>query len=199
MSAYRPFRREDYGLARAVIAAVAVKPGPEPQNTANTARGIARTSAPEAASPPVARDKPRTDAALSPPPPPPLDGPSAWRDALLALSPDRDPCPGFRLGAWARVQGNARDFLHRHGKEAESLGWTAVELLGVHPTVGVIRVDHCGALMLPAAGRVESVEAEAIRYAGGFTYRRSSMPVGAVPVWAFGPDSIRLTPKGAAP
>jgi hypothetical protein len=184
VSTCRPFRREDYGLARAAIAAVAVKPGPEPQNTANTARGIARTSAPEAASPPVARDKPRTDAAPSPTPP--LDGPADWRAALLALSPDHDPCPGFRPDTWARVWASAPDFLDRHGEEAERLGWTANELCGVHPVVGVIRVDFCGALMLTVPGRVASVEAKAIRYTGGLVYRRSAMPSAAVPVWAFG-------------
>jgi hypothetical protein len=56
----------------------------------------------------------------------------------------------------------------------------------VHPVVGVIRVDHCGALMLTVGGRVESLEAEAIRYAAGLTFRRSPMPGGAVPVWNFG-------------
>jgi hypothetical protein len=29
---------------------------------------------------------------------------AAWREALLALSPDRDPCPGWRPGAWVRVR-----------------------------------------------------------------------------------------------
>jgi hypothetical protein len=40
-------------------------------------------------------------------------------------------------------------------------------LFGVHPVVGVVRVDHAGALMLTVGGRVESVEAEAIRYTSG--------------------------------
>jgi hypothetical protein len=102
------------------------------------------------------------------------------------LSPDRDPCPGFRPGAWARVQANALDCLDRHGAAALPLGWTATELCGVHPTVGVIRVDCIGALMLTVPGRVESVEGEAIRYAGWLVYRRSPMPVAAVPVWNFG-------------
>ena len=78
----------------------------------------------------------------------------AWRDALLALTPDRDPCPGFWSNAWARVQANALAFIEQHGAAAHGLGWTAQELFGVHPTLGVIRVDHGGALMLSAAGRV---------------------------------------------
>ena len=78
------------------------------------------------------------------------------------LSPDRDPCPGFRHNTWARVQANALDFVNRHGAEAHGLAWTVETLFGVHPMVGVVRVDFCGALMLSAAGRVASVEADAI-------------------------------------
>ena len=106
MSAFRPFRRADYGFIPATVAT------------------LATVSA----------------AAV------------AWRDALFALSPDRDPCPGFRPGAWARVWSNALDFIDRHGTEAHRLGWTAEELFGVHPALGVIRVDRTGALMLSSAG-----------------------------------------------
>ena len=119
-------------------------------------------------------------------PAPALDGPHTWRTALLVLSPHGDPCPGFRPYGWARFLGNALDFLHRHGAEAARLGWTDVELFGVHPVVGVVRVDHAGALMLSVGSRVESVEAEAIRYSAGLVYRRSGAPAAAVPVWNFG-------------
>jgi hypothetical protein len=80
------------------------------------------------------------------------DGPHAWRDAPLALLPDHDPCPGFRPDAWSRAWSNALDFIERHGAEAHRLGWTAEELFGVHPALGVIRVDRTGALMLSSAG-----------------------------------------------
>jgi hypothetical protein len=114
-----------------------------------------------------------------------IDGTGGWREALLALPAGRDPCPGFRPDAWVRVLADAIAFLDRHGGEAHALGWTAEELFGVHPVVGAIRVDHCGALMLSAAGRVASVGAGAIRYAGGLVFRRSPLPAAAVPVWAF--------------
>ena len=93
------------------------------------------------------------------------DGPSAWHKALAHLSPDHDPCPGFRPNTWARVWANALDFIDRHGAEAHGLGWTAEELFGVHPVVEVIRVDCCGALMLSSTGRALAVEADLIRYA----------------------------------
>jgi hypothetical protein len=136
------------------------------------------------------------------------DGPQGWRDALLRLSPDRDPCPGFRRNAWVRVWTNALDFIERHGDEAHGLGWTAPELFGVHPAVGVIRVDHCGALMLTVAGRVLAVEADAIRFANGhgrgppvggppvagLTFRRSFGSGESVLVWTFGQADRRTPP-----
>ena len=72
------------------------------------------------------------------------DTPAGLGDALLAHSFARDPCPGFRLDAWARARANALDFIERHGPEAHRLSWTAPELFGVHPEVGVVRVDGWG-------------------------------------------------------
>ena len=117
----------------------------------------------------------------------------AWREALLGHSPDRDPCPSFRPGAWARVQANALAFIERHGAEEHRLGWTAEELFGVNPALGVIRVDRTGALMLSSAGRVLAVAADLIRYANGLAFRRCSGSGASVPVWNFGrADAIHL-------
>ena len=110
----------------------------------------------------------------------------AWREALLGLSPDRDPCPGFRARAWPRVQANALDFTDRHGAEAHAHRWTAEELFGVHPVVGVVRLDCAGALMLSVAGWVLGIEADVIRYENGLAFRRSFGSGASVPVWTFG-------------
>src|ERR671913_311072 len=138
MTSYRRFDLADFPSAPATLAKVATLQADETRTVANVAS--------------VARQIAETRILAS--------DPAAWREALLALSPDHDPCPGFRPDAWARVQGNALDFLDRHGEEAARLGWTDVELFGVHPSRGTIRVDHTGALMLSVGGRVESVEAE---------------------------------------
>jgi hypothetical protein len=117
----------------------------------------------------------------------------AWREALLGLSPDRDPCPSFRPNAWARVWSNALDFIERHGAEEHRLGWTAEELFGVNPALGVIRVDRTGALMLSSAGRVLAVAADLIRYVNGLAFRRTFGSGVSVPVWNFGrADAIHL-------
>jgi hypothetical protein len=78
-------------------------------------------------------------------------------------------------------------FVEGHGTRAVALGRTAGELLGVHPVVGTIRVDCCGALMLSSAGRVTQVEAGLIRYANELAFRRAPEPRPSVPVWSFGP------------
>jgi len=89
-------------------------------------------------------------------------GPAIWREALLALPAGRDPCPGFQFRGWAHVRANALAFLEDHGERAAALGWTAEELFGVHPVVGVVHIDWGGALMLSNPGRVVQVEANLI-------------------------------------
>ena len=86
---------------------------------------------------------------------------------------------------WEEMRAAAIDFIDRFGEDAVALGWTVTDLFGVHPTVGVIRVDYCGALMINAR-RVEAIGDTWIRY-GNQTYRRDrpGRPVG-VPVWEVG-------------
>jgi hypothetical protein len=74
------------------------------------------------------------------------------------------------------------------------MGWSTVELFGVHPIVGVRRVDCCGALMVSSGSPIAEVTPALIRYRNGLAYRR--MPPGgpSVPVWQVaaeqdGPDA----------
>ena len=87
--------------------------------------------------------------------------------------------------ASARGREAAIDFLDRFGEDAIALGWTATDLFGVHPAVGVVRVDYCGALMI-SGERVRAIESDKIRF-GMTTYYRNlpGRPVG-VPVWEIG-------------
>ncbi|MCJ2006629.1 hypothetical protein [Methylobacterium sp. J-092] len=71
-----------------------------------------------------------------------------WRDALEAMKPTVPPCPGLSALRWQEMREAAIDFLDRFGEDAIAFGWTATDLFGVHPTVGVVRVDYCGALIL---------------------------------------------------
>ena len=108
----------------------------------------------------------------------------AWCLGLDRLSPDIPPIAGFRRGAWPGIYAVCKRFLSEFGEQAEALGWTAAELFGVHPVVGLNRVDCCGALII-ARAPVVSVTAEAITYANGLVYRRTPHAGPSVPVWEF--------------
>ena len=101
------------------------------------------------------------------------------------LSPASDPCPGFRAGQWSRVHAAALEFLANHADAAADLGWTTLELFGVHEIVSVRRVDCCGALMVSNGSAVVEVAPDLIRYADGLAYRRARPEGPTVPVWEF--------------
>ncbi len=86
---------------------------------------------------------------------------------------------------WEKIRESAIAFVDQFGDEAVALRWTAADLFGVHPSAGVIRVDHCGALMI-SGERVRAIESDRIRF-GLTTYYRDlpGRPVG-VPVWELG-------------
>lgn len=107
----------------------------------------------------------------------------AGMSGFALLSPDREPCPGFRR--WPKVHAAARYFLDVHAEPAKAFGWSDLELFGVHPIVGATRVDYCGVLML-GHDRVVAVSADAIGFANGLVARRHAVPTDAVLVWDFG-------------
>lgn len=108
-----------------------------------------------------------------------------WRDALAGLSPDVAPCPGFRPREWPRVLSRALDFLDEFGPQAVALGWTAPRLFGVHPSAGIVRVDACGALVLPITGAVRIITATEVRF-GYLTHREKPGQPQGIPIWRFG-------------
>lgn len=104
-----------------------------------------------------------------------------WRRKFYGLNSYNPPCLGFRPGEWPRIFDAAHDFLERHAEAAHALGWSTLDLFGVHRTVGATRVDCCGALML-SGPFASSVEADCIRF-GHLTYYRRPADPEAVPVW----------------
>src|SRR3954468_19245900 len=111
---------------------------------------------------------------LSPAPAPAADHTTLmadWKQGLARLAPTRAPCPGFRTGQWPRVHA------------AAAMGWSTVALFGVHPVVGVRRVDCCGALMVSNGSPITEVTPECIRYRNGLAYRRTPLGGPSVPVW----------------
>jgi hypothetical protein len=110
----------------------------------------------------------------------------AWRDGVESLNPAKSPCPGLHGEAWQKTHAVMLDFLDRFGEQAQDLGWTDLDLFGVHPTIGAGRVDHCGALTLGPKD-AQAIDADRIHF-GNTTFYRTVMgylrPRG-VPIWAF--------------
>jgi hypothetical protein len=115
---------------------------------------------------------------------------------VAELPATRMPGPGAREGEWNGVRSRALTFLDTMGHLAGGLGWTVLDLLAVHPVVGVARVDYCGALLLGCGSPVQLITAETIVYVNGLKFRRGRMPVDAVPVWAWGESSPALDLQG---
>lgn len=100
------------------------------------------------------------------------------------MKPSVVPCPGLTFQKWQGVHAAALDFLDRHADDAARLGWTTLQLFGVHPDNGVIRSDFCGAMVL-SGDMVSAVEENAIVFQRTRYYRNTiGKPAGAVPIWA---------------
>ena len=121
-----------------------------------------------------------------------------WTQGLARLASTRDPCPGFRTGQWLSIHAAALDFLASTAEASAAMGWSTVELFGVHPVVGVSRVDCCGALMVSSGSLIAEVTPALIRYRNGLAYRRTPPGGPSVPVWAFGAEGAAST-AGAPP
>lgn len=112
--------------------------------------------------------------------------PNLWRKVFLDLRSSVVPCPGFTLQSWGGTHKKCIDFLDRWADEAVSLGWTTLELFGVHPQAGIVRPDFCGAIVISDA-KVSAVTTSRIAFLNTAFYRDTpGRPSGAVPLWLFG-------------
>jgi hypothetical protein len=112
--------------------------------------------------------------------------PAEWRTGLTALDPNRPP-PNFPAPWWRGVIRDAQLFLSVWGRQAADLGWTALDLFGVHPKVPAARFSHMGLLLLVNGGRVVVISAESaiIEQQSGsrLTYTRRPPEPECVPLW----------------
>jgi hypothetical protein len=110
--------------------------------------------------------------------------PQAWRESFLAMKPSVVPCPGLTAQSWQAVHAASLNFLDKHADEAGRLGWTTLQLFGVHPDLGVIRSDFCRAMVL-SGDLVSEAHADFIRFERTRYFRNvPGRPKGAVPIWA---------------
>jgi hypothetical protein len=96
------------------------------------------------------------------------------------ISPDR----------WQEVISDAEIFLARWGSAAHSLGWTALDLFGVHPRAPAARFDVIGLLLLVQGGAVVALTADAAtirRKTGALLSCRRPVAPGAILISAVRP------------
>jgi hypothetical protein len=75
---------------------------------------------------------------------------------------ERQNCPDWLPpDRWNEVLSDAEIFLSRWGSAAHSLGWTALDLFGVHPTAPAVRFDVMGLMLLTQGGAVVALTADA--------------------------------------
>ncbi len=104
--------------------------------------------------------------------------PDAWTQGvadLLAM-----PCPASCPNAkWQVLREDAYLFLRDHAARAHGLGWTVLDLFGVHPVKPWVRFDHMGLVPLLNGARVTAlsdIEAVVEKPNGArLTFRRRAM------------------------
>ena len=75
---------------------------------------------------------------------------------------------------WQLCLGDALRFFGKWGRQAHKLGWTAHDLLGLHPTAPLARHDEMGLLWTLRGQSVADLGARAAKLSGGLTMRRRS-------------------------
>jgi hypothetical protein len=115
-----------------------------------------------------------------------------WIASFNTLDHATVPCPGFKdLEHWQKQRVVAFDFLGSamrpsFAKLAHDLGWTNIELFGVHEKVGIVRLDYTGAVLISPRPWVTQVTTELIRFSDGLAVRRGQVSPDAIPIWRFG-------------
>jgi hypothetical protein len=113
----------------------------------------------------------------------PFDGlPDDWQAILNELK-GATPVDGFGDARWTSLVDDAEVFLARWGEAAHLLGWTALDLFGVHPVAPAVRFDVMGLLPLLQGASVVALtkdEARMRRPSGALLTFRRVAQAGAV-------------------
>lgn len=112
--------------------------------------------------------------------------PSEWTGGVEQLLLTGAP-RGFPDDMWRQLGEDAVRFLDKWGPEACRLGWTTLDLFGVHPAAPTVRYDAMGLVPLIRGSEVISItdRSATTRQPSGacLSYIRG-VRVHAVPVWA---------------
>jgi hypothetical protein len=110
-----------------------------------------------------------------------------WRGGLERLR-GHPPPSGFREPAWRQFKLDAIALLRTHGPRLAALGWTTLQLFGLHDTHPSVRVSHSGLARFLHGGTIVDVtrrHARIRRRSGSvLTFYAVDDQSGAVPAWA---------------
>jgi hypothetical protein len=98
------------------------------------------------------------------------------------------PAPaGFAERNWHQLKLDALALLRDHGDRLAALGWTTLDLFGLHRTLPAVRVDASGLVRFIHGGTITGITATTagIRRPTGavLTYRRTAPHPDTVPAW----------------
>ena len=106
------------------------------------------------------------------------EAPAEWH-AILAELERYNPVDWLPPDRWSAMLLDAEHFLARWGSVADRLGWTALDLFGVHPSAPGGRIGCWGLLLLIQGGEVLALseDAAAIRMTSNatLTFRRADL------------------------
>ena len=111
--------------------------------------------------------------------------PRSWAESFARLD-IAEHRPDFSEKAWRELIEDGGRFLDRWANDAARLGWTALDVFGVHPAAPSTTYDAIGLVPLIRGGDVVAIGSDraTIRTQGGtlLTYLRRPQP-GAIAVW----------------
>jgi hypothetical protein len=118
----------------------------------------------------------------------PIGLPAEWLEGLSQLQ-TVSPHPAYGWDHWHQLTRDAERFLLDRGERAAELGWTTLDLFGVHPAAPTARYDAMGLLPLIIGKSVVSLteRSATIRGPSGncLSYVRGAR-AGGVPIWTIG-------------
>jgi hypothetical protein len=126
--------------------------------------------------------------------------PVEWLKGLATLDPNQPPTH-FPALWWRGLIRDSELFLATWGSQAADLGWTTLDLFGVHPKAPAARYSCMGLLLLLRGGRVVALTTSTavIEQQSGarLTYTRQPPEAECVPVWEL-PHPSQERPTAAA-
>jgi hypothetical protein len=112
--------------------------------------------------------------------------PREWAEGFARLDVMK-PAAGFSQGRWRQLIDDGGHFIDRWAATAAAMGWSAIDVFGLHPDAPAARYDGMGLVPLISGGEVVAIEVghATIRAPGGscLTYYLRRQTSTGIAVW----------------